>query len=198
MELEALVKEIVREVAARMGEVTAPKATRRIWLLGEEGAPRTQEVCKALGGDAVVHYLDDASGQDAQRIILPRLSCSLMADLSLGRASSELGRKILNLLLAGKTVEVFSFEYREFETTAPSALTALYENYEKTLAGFGVTAMAAPKGTAVALTGKLVTEKDVAKAAEQGVETLSIPATALVTPLAKETAKTLNIQLMKR
>ena len=80
---------------------------------------------------------------------------------------------------------------------ARSALHLLYEGYEKTLAGFGLAGYKAPAPEAIRLKKRLITGACVARAGEQGVKTLLVPAGAVITPLARDMANDLQIGLVK-
>ena len=217
MELQELVRAIAREVISQVGNVdgksvqaisravgekrAAAAAPELPWLriLGKVDCPWAAQVANAFHGKARILYLDDdADGATVERHVLPRLSLTLMADLAQGRASHSFGERLLKLLLSGVGIEAFSMEYKEFETTAPSALIQLYKAHEASLASFGLTGMKVAVDDTRGLSSALVTEGDVIAAGKDGVTTLSLPKTALVTPLALDSARELNIKLVKR
>ena len=192
MDREALVREITRNVLERLrGE----SGRSRVLILAERDESLAATVRERLGEDAEIVFFGEASDRAPDRCILPRLCCSDMADLALGRASGPCRVEALRLLLSGVKVEVLEFGHRAFADTAPAALYALYELYEKTLASYGLTELKPKRPDAVRLRETLVTEKDVLRARENGASKLLFPAGAQVTPLAADTARDLGIVL---
>ena len=197
MEIENLIETLVREVIKQMGKtgnLAGIPAKEKVRILGSREMAR--DVIKALGEEYTLLF-DGEAGQ-CQRHILPRLSCTLMADLAAGRATDDLGQRVLNLALDGRGVEVFEFEYKAFEKTAPAPLMALYQGYEKTLRGFGIKALNLDCFEGRALTKALVTEKDVHEMVETGIKELRILKRTLVTPLALEAAREAGLEILKQ
>lgn len=166
-------------------------------------APRDEAlatmICAHLEDGADVVFLgEETGGRAPARYILPLLSCADMADLAVGRAGGTVPAEILRLLLSGREVEVLDFEYKAYGDTAPGALYSLYQAYEKTLSGYGVAAFRRKMPEAFRFWGELVTAAAVRQAKEQGVRTLEVPASAVVTPLAADEAGSLNINILKR
>ena len=149
------------------------------------------------GGADLLFLGEDAGGRKPGRHILPVLSCSDMADLAVGRASSPCMEEVLGLLLRGVEVEVLEFSYRAYTDTAPGPLYELYVAHEKTLAGYGLRAFRPRVPEKVMVREKLITAAMVEKAGAEGRRILVIPAAASVTPLAAETAEGLHMRIVK-
>ena len=195
MNTEELVRTIAAEVLRQLRADTAKPCVR---VLAERAADTAARVRDWLDQDVDMIFLgEDAESRAPQHHILPRLSCSDMAELSLGRASTPTTLEALDLLLAGTPVEVLEFAYRAHANTAPSALYALYQTHEKTLAAFGLRQLVRKGPDTLALHKNLVTEKDVVEAAGQGATTLRLPVTATVTPLALDAATNLHVAIRK-
>lgn len=208
MDLDAIVNAIVGQVVRRLKEegfALPVSSVRRpcVMVLADRDDPAALRVAEALnepGDPAVTDLLflgEDAGGRKPARHILPFLSCSDMADLAAGRASGPAVSAALGLLLAGEPVEVMEFEYKAYERSAPAALYRLYEGYEKTLAAYGMAALARKMPEVLRLRDDLVTEQSVSRAAECGALTLLVPPAAIVTPLARDAAKSLNVNIIK-
>lgn len=196
--LEQLVRSIAQEVLQRLQETTSTRPC--VQVLAPRDAQLEALVRQRLGcGDAVdlLFLGEDAAGRTPQRHLLPRLCCSEMADLALGRASGQRLAAVLGLLLAGVQVEVLEFDYKAHAQTAPGPLFRLYEGYARTLESYGLTECPRPRPERVHFRDELVTEKDVTQAARNGARVLEIPATARVTPLAAEAAATLHLTIQK-
>ncbi|MCD6581993.1 MAG: hypothetical protein J7K90_09350 [Desulfuromusa sp.] len=195
MAIDDLVQTIVREVLKQLQEATDHQ---QILILARQDDVAVAPVLQHLEQSDKVVFWDPNNDIIAPvRTILPFLSCSQMADLALGRTTGPLLKKALDLLLTEKTVEVFEFEYLQFSKTAPEPLYQLYASYEETLRGFGLQRFAAEKQNTTRLSRRLVTERDVIEAHQQGVSVLHVLSDALLTPLALDCARERGIQLQK-
>ncbi|MCK5913589.1 MAG: hypothetical protein KAG12_06895 [Desulfuromusa sp.] len=194
MAIDDLVQTIVREVLKQLQETTDHQ---QILILARQDDVAVAPVLQYLEQSNRVVFWDPNNDIVAPvRTILPFLSCTQMADLALGRTTGPLLKKALDLLLKGKTVEVFEFEYLNFNKTAPEALYQLYASYEKTLRGFGLKRIEAEtQGTW--LHKRLVTERDIIEAHQQGISVLQILSDAQLTPLAIDYAREHGVQLQK-
>ena len=199
MDMAELVRTVVQEVLARTENFRAKACVRVL-------APRDEALAERVGaliapfyeGGADILFLgEDAGGRMPERHILPVLSCSDMADLAVGRASSPCMEEVLGLLLRGVKVEILEFSYRAWADTAPGPLYELYAAHEKTLAGYGLRAFRPWVPEKAMVREKLITAAMVEKAGAEGRRTLVIPAAASVTPLASEKAEELHMRIMK-
>ncbi len=195
MAIDDLVQTIVREVLKQLQGTTTHQQTL---ILARQDDVAVAPLLQHLKQSDKAVFWDPSSDIIApERTILPFLSCSQMADLALGRTTGPLLKKALDLLLRGKTIEVFEFEYLQFSKTAPETLYRLYESYEETLRGFGLQRFAAENQNTVRLSNRLVTERDVIEAHQRGITVLRITADAQLTPLALDCARERGIQLQK-
>ena len=195
MAIDELVQTIVREVLKQLQK--APDR-QQILILARQEDVAVAPVLQHLEQSGKAVFWDPKNDIIApERTILPFLSCSQMADLALGRTTGPLLKKALDLLLMGKTVEVFEFEYLQFNKTAPEPLYQLYASYEETLRGFGLQRFAAENQNIARLSHRLVTERDVIEAHQQGITILRILSDAQLTPLALDCARERGIQLQK-
>ncbi len=199
MDMEELVRAVVREVLERTASggakpcvmVLASRETSLAERVGALMAP-----FYANGAD-VLFLGEDNGGRTPERRLLPSLSCSDMADLAAGRASSPCMKETLGLLLRGETVEVLEFAYRSYVDTAPGPLYDLYVSYEKTLAGYGLKEFRPWKPESARVRETLITAAMVERAGAEGRRALIVPAKANVTPLAAETADVLRVRIVK-
>ncbi|MFV0349499.1 MAG: hypothetical protein ACK5JO_13025 [Halodesulfovibrio sp.] len=195
MDVNELVSTIAREV---LKQLNGKQEKPCVMILGARDAKVAAKVQAHLDEEAdFVYFMEPTNGRTPSRYILPHLCCASMADLALGRASGSLMTEVLRLLLSGVKVETLEFGYKAYAETAPDSLYKLYESYEKTLAGYGLKEFSRKRPEAVRFRESLVTEKDVAGAAEKGATTLMVSAAAVVTPLAVEAAKNMNINIVK-
>ncbi|MCK5826495.1 MAG: hypothetical protein KAG93_05635 [Desulfuromusa sp.] len=195
MASDDLVQTIVREVLKQLQEGTD---SQQILILARQDDSAVVPLLRHLEQSNKVVFWDPNNDIITPvQTILPFLTCSQMADLALGRTTGPLLKKALDLLLTGKTVEVFEFEYLQFSKTAPEPLYQLYASYEETLRGFGLQRFAAENQNIARLSCRLVTERDVIEAHQQGISILRILSDAQLTPLALDCARERGIQLQK-
>lgn len=196
MEVQDLIRAIAQEVLKHI-RMEAEKAC--VMVLEKRDEALAAKVRECLGSEEqVLFFGEDAGGRTPARHILPWLSCSAMAELAAGMASGPLLSEALRLLLAGSEVEVLEFEYKAYGETAPRPLYSLYQSYEKTLAAYGMKEFRRQQPGTVRLGENLVTEKTVIQARDKGASVLLVPATAKVTPLAADAARSMNINILKR
>lgn len=199
MDMAELVRTIVQEVIERTQADRGRPCVRVIAYRDEALAARVEALMApflAAGAD-ILFLGEESGGRDAVRYILPVLSCSDMAELAAGRASSPCTEEVLGLLLRGVPVEVLEFSYRAYAETAPGPLYELYETCEKTLAGYGLKEFRPARRESVRVREKLITAAVVEKASEDGHRRLIVPASASITPLAAETADALHMSIVK-
>ena len=195
MAIDDLVQTIVREV---LRQLQRPVVAPSVLVLAEQDDTRVAPVLAYLGSNQQVVYWDSVEiNMLPERVIVPFLSSSQMADLALGRASDPVQQKILDFLLAGRCIEVFEFEYLRFNKTAPAALYQLYELYEEILCSFGLQRVRRSDEESNRFNLKLVTERDVIEAHQRGVSILRLHSDAQLTPLAIDCAKECGVQLQK-
>jgi ethanolamine utilization protein len=195
MGIDELVQTIVREVLKQMQKTAAGQ---QVLILARRDDINVAPVLQHFDQNTNVIFWDPAADSIIpERVVVPLLSCGQMADLALGRTTGPLMKKALDLLLAGKVVEVFKFEYLKFNKTAPETLYRLYESYEEILQGFGLKRFATETQNVARLNNRLVTERDIVEAHQRGVSSLHVLSDALLTPLAVDCAKERGVQLRK-
>lgn len=198
----ALIESIVQEVVARFQVLSHQKT---ILVLGREtdvDPARLEEyfqnTSRFMYLEQITENVADVTTKGYEKVIVPCLSCSDMADLAIGKASGGVATIILSLLLNGQCVEVLDFEYHGFVNSIPSNLWALYESYEKTLVGFGLSSCASVSCRSVVLSKCLITEQDVTDMLAAGAESVTVAHGAIITPLALDIAKTHKLQIIKK
>lgn len=194
MDMHELAGVIAREVMERIR-----KGNERpcVLVLAQRQESLVETIRENLDGEAeVLFWGEDTKNRPLCRCILPLLSCCAMADLAIGRASDAITAEVLRLLLSGTKVEALAFEYQNYAGTAPGLLLGLYESYEKTLEGYGLVKFRPKKPDAMRCRGNLVTVNTVEQTHESGASTLMVSAGAIVTPLAVDAARDLNISIL--
>jgi len=200
VDISELVRTVVREVMERMDEKGAKPCVMVLAVRDAALLERVEPLIAPFYAERadILFMGEDSAGRVPARYILPVLSCSDMADLAAGRASSPCMEEVLALLLRGREVEVLEFAYRSFADSAPGPLCDLYAGYEKVLAGYGVKAFRPRTPDSVRVRENLITAAVVEQAGAEGIRSLVVPVTANVTPLAAETAEALHMSILKQ
>lgn len=195
MTIEQVVRDVVAEVLKRLNPLN-PLNNDRVVILAKADDENVAALQQQLGVPAEVGIGTDVTS--ASRVIIPLLNCTQMADLAAGRATNYRIQQVLARLLSGKSVEVYEFEYQRYSTTAPAELYDVYKAYQQTLQSFGLVDFVGKGKHSDPLFDKaVVTEEDILVAHKQGLRTLKLSATTLVTPLARDCAKAHGILLEK-
>ncbi len=191
MDIELLVTQLAQSI---LKELQAEKR-QTIVLFAERDRKLPEGLAELLGPESrVLHVSDPYHSERVDRYILPCLYIDQMVDLALGKGGSKLMYAVRQVLLTGKTVEVFQWEYEKYMHSAPRAMLDLYAAYRKELGGFGLT-NCAQKATPVRFGKKVLTEADILWAQEHGSIQLDVAASCRITPLARETARNLGIRI---
>jgi len=195
MEIDELVRTITANVLKQMQHSTTRECCM---VLSRRNPLITERIQQLTGQDVEICYFgEEQQNQTICRYILPSLSCNNMADLAAGRAQGLYVKEVLSLLLQGTEVEVLDFDYKNFSETAPGPLYRLYESYLDTLKSFGLVSFREIKPEFFRCWKELVTDQVVNETEQKGASTLVVSRTSKITPLALETAKTLNITIQK-
>lgn len=195
MEIDDLVRTITANVLKQLHSTT----TKDCCMVLCRRNPLVTDRIKQLTGNNVdiCYFGEEHQNQTICRYVLPSLTCNSMADLSAGRAQGLYVKEVLSLLLQGTEVEVLDFDYKNFSQTASGPLYRLYESYQDTLQSFGLVAFREIKPEFFRYWKELVTEQVINETEQKGASTLVVSRTSTITPLALETAKTLNITIQK-
>lgn len=189
-----LVEQVVEEI---LGRLTESHGVENVLVLGSRNGAADLSLPSDTEVTRKVFYSDETCNvSQIDRYILPRLELADMVDLAAGKSNSVTGESVLNLLLAGKSVEVLKYAYDDYEHTAPSALYKLYSDYAETLTGFGLRPMQMAQKSS-RLANRVISEKDIEKCHAEGVQRLIITGKAMVTSLADECAKKSGIEILR-
>jgi len=191
MDIELLVTRLAQSI---LKELQAEKRETIVLFTGKN-QKLPEGLTELIGPQPrVLHESDPYQSKQVDRYILPCLYIDQMVDLALGKGGSKLMYAVRQVLLTGKTVEVFQWEYEKYMHSAPQSMLDLYAAYRKELEGFGLTDCA-QEATPVRFGKNVLTEADILQAREQGSIQLTVAASCRVTPLARETARNLDIRI---
>lgn len=192
-------RELVEQLVVQiLGQLELTQATENVLVLGSKYDADNLLLPKDDGVVVKVYSSDDVyNARQIDRYVLPHLELGDMADLAMGKTSSPKAKEVLDLLLIGKTVEVYQYEYTAYENTAAPPLYQLYCDYAETLRGFGLHPLQKQVQKTVRLDGRVISEKDVEKCNIEGITRIGISGNALVTSLAEECAKKFGIEIQR-
>ncbi|WED21108.1 hypothetical protein L3Q72_10705 [Vibrio sp. JC009] len=198
MDPDTLIQTIVERVITQLQE-SSNKNTTQVLVFGAYSQQVEQHILKCVCATDVELCYWDTNDQykEAERYIIPQLSCRDMADLALGKAKGPMAEMVLRLLLEGKAVEVIDYEYKAYEKTASPALYKLYLQHESTLSSFGLKCLKPDPEPVLRFWQKLITEKDVERAAQNSVKEIQVAKDCVITPLAADQAKSNRIDIKK-
>lgn len=195
---EALIATLVRSVVEQLAQPSRPVAL--VLCPTSETRARealTREVEQRLAqAGTPMRVCCEPPAEEPALYVVPEISCSDMADLAAGKASSLNMHRILDLLLAGKAVCTLGYTFHQHAHTAPLALIQLYESHAATLASYGLTELSV-LATDATVREALVTAEHVQAAAHNGAKTLRVPYHALITPLAEQLAAEHHLTILK-
>ncbi|WP_320007246.1 hypothetical protein [Maridesulfovibrio sp.] len=193
------INELVQSIAAEVLKQLKPEAQKPCVLVLAERDCLVAEKVSSMVGDEYEYYFfgEDHHCKEFCRYIVPSLCVCEMSDLAVGKAHGMIMTEVLRLLLLGNKVEVLSFGYEDYNQTAPGPLYALYQKHEETLKGFGLERFQPKAPESLKFRESLITEKVVSDAAGRGAKELVVLSAAMLTPLAEEAAKELNINISK-
>jgi hypothetical protein len=196
MDIEALVATITRAV---LQEIEGGSAEPKILVFARKEEELPERLCRFLAGKAWALYSGgEPENANIERFILPHLYIDQMVDLALGKGGSRLMYGVRATLLRGCRVEVCELEHRAFCKSAPAGLYSLYESYWRTLRGFGLVEFRESAGSSEPARRRLITEKDIVALHASGTGRLEVESGCRVTPLAKERAGQLGVEIVKQ
>ncbi|WP_375751007.1 hypothetical protein [Vibrio sp. HN007] len=199
MDSDTLIQTIVERVITQLRAESTNKNATRVMVFGACSQQVEQHILRCVSAtDVELCYWDNGEQcKEAERYIIPHLSCGEMADLALGKATGPMVEAVLQLLLKGKAVEVIDYEYKAYEQTASPALYKLYLQHESTLSSFGLKYLKPDPEPVQRFWQNLITEKDVEQAALNGVKEIHVAKDCVITPLAADQAKSNRIVINK-
>lgn len=200
MDSDTLIQTIVERVLTQLQNERSAKSKSKVMVFGGYSEEVEKHIGKCIRStDVELCFWNDAHHSiEVERYIIPHLLCGDMADLALGTAKDPVSKKVLQLLLEGKVVEVMEYEYKAYEKTISPALYKLYQQYEDTLDSFGLKALKADPEPVLRFWQKLITEKDVGQAAKDGAKEIHVTSDCVITPLAVDQAKSDHISIYKK
>lgn len=192
-------KELVEQLVVQiLGQLSDAQRFQNILVLGNRD--EASQIRLPHNGDTKVNLFCEGEAYNAEtidRYILPRLEVEDMADLAVGKATSDKAKDILSLLLIGKTVEVQQYAYTNYKETAPGKLYQLYCDYAASLSDFGLCPLEKKVQKSESIHAGVLSEKDIEKCGSEGITRIRVFGKTLVTSLAEECAKKFGIEIQR-
>lgn len=162
----------------------------------------------------IVYFSKEVEEKEFEKIIIPHLSISVMANLANGLGPTCEEAFILSTLLKGKKVIVLreGVEYYSYKHSSPALLYKVYEEYEKKLRGFGITfeycyesiegtkncpdeEISSPSRETYRLAKKVISESDLQKLYIQNIKEITVEKKSIITPLARDFIRTHQLKI---
>lgn len=210
MEMNDLVERLYEEIVKKLKKQEEAKTTVCVVSSPEE---------LELDGDLkeqynLVYFAEDMEDSEFERIIIPRLSIKMLANLANGVSSTREEEFILTSLLKGKKVVILrkGVEYYAYKQSSPAPLYKIYNEYEKKLEKFGISfeeeglnvqmEIERDEGQSSAkeiyfFKKRLVTEAALQKLYLQNTKEIMIDKNSIITPLAKDFIRTHHLKIIE-
>jgi len=211
MEMNDLVDRLYEEIVKKLKNKEEIKTTVCV-----VSSPEELELEEALKEQYnLVYFAEDMEDSEFERIIIPRLSIKMLANLANGVSSTREEEFILTSLLKGKKVAVLrkGVEYYAYKQSSPAPLYKMYNEYEKKLEKFGISFEAEGSNVHVEIERdeevdssakeiyffkkRLITEASLQKLYLQNTKEIMIDKNSIITPLAKDFIRTHHLKIIE-
>lgn len=224
-DLEYIVNLVTQQVMSAMGGGSAASdphldGLSKILVVGPEDQALPEDLCE----DSVAYGLEDYCAHKNilryDRLIITSLTTTQLADIAMARASDEVTDAVITALLNG--IDVYMLEsalsFRKLAGKGSTALYNLLESYARTLQVFGIKMAGirakqqvvveakppkfkappvnVPKGSATPNVSRLISETEASAMIKQGGP-IHLPATAIITPLARDLFAQARVELIQ-
>lgn len=221
MNIDELVNQVTKTVYQQLLENEKQKAIEEASLSAVivSCLPKPKLEKRIPSNYRIQYYCEQT--EEADLVILPSMSISMMANLASCICQTPEERYLLSMLLKGKRIVSLKdgMEYRSYKATSPVILYKMYEEFEMKLTGFGMEfcdfdslcllekkAEEVPDGKleqipsqepeeteAILIDKKLISEADLQKIFLKHKRTIVVQPKAIFTPLAKDYIRTNKI-----
>lgn len=210
MEMNDLVDRLYEEIVKKLKNKEEIKTT--VCVVSSTEELELEEALKEQYN--LVYFAEDMEDSEFERIIIPRLSIKMLANLANGVSSTREEEFILTSLLKGKKVAVLrkGVEYYAYKQSSPAPLYKMYNEYEEKLEKFGISfeeeglnvqmEIERDEGQSSAkeiyfFKKRLVTEAALQKLYLQSTTEIMINKNSIITPLAKDFIRTHHLKIIE-
>lgn len=210
MDYEKLIESIYSEVCKRLQSMDIPPKKKTAIVMWDNEIDHYSSINHIFN---IRSFEDRKQGFDI--VIVANLCLRGLSTLALGTNVSDEERFILTSLLRGKKIYVLEsgLEYRKYKKTAPKQLYDKYIEYERQIKNYGVKMIANISDLLTdfqsehsvpfdakneinlfleksqSIQKKLITEGDLLRLRDQGIEKITVDKSSIITPLARDYLK---------
>lgn len=223
-DLEYIVNLVTQQVMSAMGNNSPAvdphlDGLSKILVVGPQDAALPEDLCE----DSVAYGLEDYCAHKNilryDRVIITSLNTTQLADIAMARVSDDVTNAVITALLNG--IDTYMLEsalsFRKMAGKGSTALYNLLESYARTLQVFGIKMAGirpkqvvteakppkykappvnVPKGSGTPNASRLISEAEAAAMLKQGGP-IHLPATAIITPLARDMFAQARVDLIQ-
>lgn len=223
-DLEYIVNLVTQQVMSAMGNNSSAvdphlDGLSKILVVGPQDLALPEDLCQ----DSVAYGLEDYCAHKNilryDRVIITSLNTTQLADIAMARVSDDVTDAVITALLNG--IDTYMLEsalsFRKMAGKGSTALYNLLESYARTLQVFGIKMAGirpkqvvteakppkykappinVPKGSGTPNASRLISEAEAAAMIKQGGP-IHLPATAIITPLARDMFAQARVDLIQ-
>ena len=223
-DLEYIVNLVTQQVMSAMGNNSPAvdphlDGLSKILVVGPQDLALPEDLCQ----DSVAYGLEDYCAHKNilryDRVIITSLNTTQLADIAMARVSDDVTDAVITALLNG--IDTYMLEsalsFRKMAGKGSTALYNLLESYARTLQVFGIKMAGirpkqvvteakppkykappinVPKGSGTPNASRLISEAEAAAMIKQGGP-IHLPATAIITPLARDLFAQARVDLIQ-
>lgn len=223
-DLEYIVNLVTQQVMSAMGNNSPAvdphlDGLSKILVVGPQDLALPEDLCQ----DSVAYGLEDYCAHKNilryDRVIITSLNTTQLADIAMARVSDDVTDAVITALLNG--IDTYMLEsalsFRKMAGKGSTALYNLLESYARTLQVFGIKMadirpkqvvteakppkykappINVPKGSGTPNASRLISEAEAAAMIKQGGP-IHLPATAIITPLARDMFAQARVDLIQ-
>lgn len=223
-DLEYIVNLVTQQVMSAMGNNSPAvdphlDGLSKILVVGPQDLALPEDLCE----DSVAYGLEDYCAHKNilryDRVIITSLNTTQLADIAMARVSDDVTDAVITALLNG--IDTYMLEsalsFRKMAGKGSTALYNLLESYARTLQVFGIKMAGirpkqvvteakppkykappvnVPKGSGTPNASRLISEAEAAAMIKQGGP-IHLPATAIITPLARDLFAQARVDLIQ-
>ena len=210
MDINQLVNRVYEEITNKLKQQEEQK--KSVCVISKNRAQDLDRIIRDRY--EIVYFSNEIEEKEFEKIIIPNLPISMMANLANGLSTTCEEAFILSALLKGNKVSVLreGVEYYAYKHSSPALLYKVYEEYEKKLRGFGIAfehryesieeskycsdvELVAPLNETYRLSKKVISESDLQKLYIQNIKEITVEKKSIITPLARDFIRTHQLKI---
>ena len=223
-DLEYIVGLVTQQVMAAMDQGSSAQDPQyegmsKILVVGPENVTLPEDLCQDSVAFGLADFCAHKNILRYDRVIITSLNTTQLADIAMARVSDDVTDAVITALLNG--IDTYMLEsalsFRKMAGKGSTALYNLLESYARTLQVFGIKMAGirpkqvvteakppkykappinVPKGSGTPNASRLISEAEAAAMIKQGGP-IHLPATAIITPLARDMFAQARVDLIQ-